>query len=234
MIRRYACLLPVLFLILFVSCRKEQEGLKGCTDPEASNYDPSALKADSSACEYPEEPEPQVIWSEGKKGEYDGQEFLGVINVSPCQGKLDTMTLNPNDTIDPGPFSMLIERDSNDRFGFVATLTNQRDMSAYKDGELRIDLLDPDSLRSGFTFRTFVHGKNCNKNHVPCQNVCTSRYVNVASDGLNDSTMRTISVPLPDFEDRSFETTDHIMGMRGELSSGSDTVFAIREIRLVP
>jgi hypothetical protein len=220
--------------ILFSSCRKEQKGVKGCTDPDALNYDPGALKADSASCEYPEEPDEQVIWSEGKKGQFDGQEFLGVINISSCTGALDTMTLNPNDTVDPGPFSMLVERDSNDQFGFVATLTNDRDLSAYDDGELRFKILDPDSLRGGFTFKTFVHGKICNKNHIPCENVCTSRYVNVATDQLNDSTMRTISVPIPDYEDRSLEDVDQVMGIRGSVASGSDTVFAISDVRLVP
>lgn len=232
--KRSTLLLLASFLFLFTACREEEKGVKGCTDPEASNYDPTAIEADSASCEYPDEPGDQIIWNEGDKGEWNGEEFLGVINVSDCKGSLDTMTLNPNDTVDPGPFSMLVERDSNDQFGLVATLTNKRDLSAYEGGELRFRMLDPDSLRSGFTFRVFVHGKICNKNHIPCESVCSSRYVNVATDALNDSTVKRVSVPIPEFDDHSLEDVDHVMGIRGELSSGSDTVFAISEIRLTP
>lgn len=234
--KSYASLIFPLSALLFLiaSCREDQEGLEGCTDPEAINYDPGALVADSSACDYPEEPEELLIWREGENGEYDGEEFLGVINISPCEGLLDTMTLNPNDTLDPGPFSMIVERDSNDRFGLVATLTNPRDLSGYSDGELVIELLDPDSTRSSFEFRSFVHGKICNHNHVPCENVCISRYVNVSTQNLNDSTMRTVRIPVPDFDEAYFDDTDHVMGIRGDMALGSDTVLAVREIRLVP
>lgn len=223
-------------LLLFTNCRKEQEDLKGCTDKEALNYDPGALRSEEGACEYPEDPDPEIIWDQGKKGAYDGQEFLGVFNTSPCGGALDTMTLNPNDTIDPGPFSMLVEKDTNDRFGFVTTLTNNRDLSAYRDAKLEFKILDPDSTRNAFTFQTFVHGKVCNSNPGTCPGltVCRSSYVNVATDALNDSAMRTVTVPIPDHDKATLNDVDHVMGIRGEVASGSDTVFAISKIRITP
>lgn len=221
-------------LLLLSSCRDEQEGLEGCTDPEALNYDPKALVADSSSCEYPPPPSELVIWSGGEEGEYGGEEFLGVINVAPCKGSLDTMTLNPNDTLDPGPFSMILERDSANEFGLVASLTNPRKMDDYADGELQIDLMEADPERAEFEFKTFLHGQLCNQNHHPCGQVCSSRYLNVSTRHLNDSTMQTLHLPVPDFEDATFGEVDHIMGVRGNVSSGSDTIFAIREIRLVP
>lgn len=220
-------------LLLISACRKEEKDVKGCTDPDALNYDPGALKTDSASCEYPEKPSEELIWSEGKKGSYDGQKFRGVFNISACKGFLDTMTLNPNST-DPGPFSIIVERDSLGQFGFVAELTNNRDLSGFDDGEIRFEMLDPDSLRPDFTFKSFVHGKICNKNHVPCENVCSSRYANISTTNLNDSTMKKVSVPLPDLEEQSLEDVDHVLGIRGEVSTGSDTVLAIRDIRLVP
>jgi hypothetical protein len=245
---RYLTILSTAFFFI-IGCKDKTQ--KGCTDPSATNYNVLADEDDGS-CLYSDST--ITLWSNGKPGVWGSNPATGGIIVNSCHSQNYTILYNPDtiitladtlidttmtppdttiipaDTTISGTEYLLIAKDSTGEFKLSLNVINNVDGRPFGNGYLRFDALLPKNSELQ-TFEVFIHGKNLIPNTTNlCPPIYESGSVNISTASL-DTVFRTITVPLTDFDSRYLQNMNTVFGIKGKLTSGSDTVLILNNIK---
>ena len=186
-------LLPFLAVAILSSCKEDEQ--KGCTDPIAVNYDPSALRENGS-CIYNDSE--QVIWSEGLEGGWNGDMIEGAYQHIVCEGSAEVMeevrdSINTVETLYLGTAGGFSHRS-------YFTLINERDARDFAEGSLRFDARVTDTEDGSPDFvKLFISGKLWQ--NEGCEPYRRSEYVEISTHSFNDSTFTPVNITIREFEE---------------------------------
>jgi hypothetical protein len=184
----------LLMAIVFSSCNKDPDQ-KGCTDPIALNYDPSALKDDGS-CQFNDAE--QFIWSEGNEGGWNNDLIEGAFRHVVCEGTSEVMeevidSATTRQTLYLGPSGVFSHRS-------YFTVINERDARDFAEGSLRFDARVSDTEDGSPDYiRLFISGKIWESE--TCEPYRRSEYVEISTHSFNDPTFTPVNVTIREFEE---------------------------------
>ncbi len=207
--------LSIFTVLLLTACNKDPEQ-KGCTDPIAQNYDPSALK-DDGACSYNQSE--QIIWQAGMPGGWNGDLVEGAYSLNICEGVSQVMEEMRDSTTTVETLYLGTGGDFTHRSYF--TLINEQDARDFAEGSLRFDarVADPEEGSPDF-IKLFISGKIADNGN--CDPYRRSEYVEISTHSFNDSTFTPVNITIREFDQIMMARVQVVCGMEfeGERNSG--------------
>lgn len=245
--------ISLLVITVFSSCGDEDR--KGCTDPEATNYNVLA-KEDDGTCEYLDSS--FTIYSNNALG-YWGSPATGSFSVGACMTNEYNIFMNPDTTIIPpdtiidnnvtppdttyvpadttitGDTYLLVNSDSMGNYALVIKLLNPRSAIEFKKGYLQFDaMLHPDAYNAGFNdFGLMIYGNQANPGGSYCEQYRHSTPLSVFTSVLDTSSFQQITVPLEDFDKRYMQMLDVVFAVKGGNAPVNTNLLILNNIRWV-
>lgn len=220
---RSICLV-VLSVLVFSACTKDDERT-GCTDPIASNYDPSALHNDGS-CTY--ESRQEIIFSNGEFWGWQSDTLDGGYIVEVCEGQVDIVEEEPRDSSQVQYLRVRADMQTGNA-KFRVRIVNPRDGRPFRNGNVRFDARLPhqDPVPE---FLTFIHGKLVDEG-TDCGQFIRSDYQGFVPTGLNDSTFAEVELPILSYPKIMLANIEGVYGLEVRNAQPGADVLHLNNIR---